>query len=51
VVEQDEPRRSLTPEQTRRRRRRSLALAMLLAFLVVLFYVMALMHGPDILHD
>lgn len=39
---------TLTPEQARRRRRRSVALACLLALLVVLFYVMAIVHGPSI---
>ena len=48
VADQNEPRRSLTPEQARRRRRRSVAIAVLLAVLVVLFYVMALMHGPSL---
>jgi len=37
-----------TPEQVGRRRRRSVALALLLAIVVVLFYVMAIMHGPGI---
>jgi len=41
----------LTPEQARRRRRRSVALALLLAFLVVLFYVLALVRGPGVLHN
>jgi hypothetical protein len=41
-------RQVLTPEQARRRRRRSVALALALAALVVLFYVMAVMHGPAI---
>ena len=40
---------TLTPEQARRRRRRSIALAVLLAGLVVLFYVMALVHGPGVI--
>lgn len=40
----------LTPEQARRRRRRSVALACVLALLVVLFYVMAILHGPSIMN-
>jgi predicted nucleic acid-binding Zn ribbon protein len=51
VADADEPRLVLTPEQARRRRRRSVAMALLLALLVVLFYVMAIMHGPGILHE
>jgi ferric-dicitrate binding protein FerR (iron transport regulator) len=43
-----EARQVLSPEQARRRRRRSVALAVGLAALVVLFYVMAVMHGPSI---
>ena len=50
VPDQHEPPRSLTPEQARRRRRRSVALAVLLAVLVVLFYVIALLRGPGVLH-
>jgi ferric-dicitrate binding protein FerR (iron transport regulator) len=46
----NEPPRQLTAEQARRRRRRSVALALVLAVLVVLFYVMALMHGPSIMN-
>jgi ferric-dicitrate binding protein FerR (iron transport regulator) len=49
VAEGHEPRRPLTPEQVRRRRRRSVALALLLALLAVLFYVMALVQGPAII--
>ena len=41
--------RTLSLEQARRRRRRSVALALILASLVVLFYVMALVHGPAVL--
>ncbi len=41
-------RQGLTPEQARRRRRRSVALGLALAGLAVLFYVMAVMHGPAI---
>jgi len=39
---------TLTPEQARRRRRRSVAIAFILAGLVVLFYIIAIMHGPAI---
>lgn len=42
--------RNITPEQARRQRRRSVALALALAALAVLFYVMAVAHGPDILN-
>jgi hypothetical protein len=51
VADQNEPRRILSPEQARRRRRRSVALALILGFVVVLFYVMALMRGPGVLHN
>jgi hypothetical protein len=40
----------LNAEQARRRRRRSVALALALAGLVLLFYVMAIVHGPGILN-
>jgi hypothetical protein len=40
---------TLTPDQARRRRRRSVAIALVLAALVVLFYAMAIAHGPAIL--
>jgi ABC-type transporter Mla subunit MlaD len=50
VGEADE-RRTLTPEQTRRRRRRSVALAIVLGLLAVLFYVLALVNGPGVLHE
>ena len=40
----------LTPEQKRRRRRRSVALAIVLVALVVLFYALALVHGPTIMN-
>jgi hypothetical protein len=49
VVDGDGAPRLPTPEQLRRRRRRSIALALLLAALAVLFYVMAIMHGPGIM--
>jgi len=51
VPDQHEPPRSLTPEQATRRRRRSVALAVLLAVLVMLFYVIALLRGPGVLHE
>jgi len=50
-VSDPDARRVLTPEQASRRRRRSVALALLLGFLVVLFYVLALVRGPGILHN
>jgi hypothetical protein len=37
-------------ERAKRQRRRSIALALLLAALAVLFYIMAIMHGPTILN-
>ena len=40
---------ALSPEQARRRRRRSVAIALLLGALVVLFYVMAVLQGPGVL--
>ena len=42
--------RMLTPEQVRRRRRRSVALGLVLAALAILFYIMAVAHGPAILN-
>lgn len=40
----------LTPEQQRRRRARSVALALVLGFLVVLFYVVTIVKlGPNVL--
>jgi hypothetical protein len=50
VAEGDEARRFPGSDQARRRRRRSIAIAVLLAVLVVLFYVMAIMHGPSIIN-
>ena len=41
---------TLTAEQARRRRRRSVALACVLALLVLIFYAMAILHGPSIAH-
>ncbi|HWV52623.1 CoxF protein [Pseudorhodoplanes sp.] len=40
----------LTPEQKRARRQRSVALAILLGVLVVLFYVVTLVKGPGVLN-
>ncbi len=40
----------LTPEQKRARRQRSIALAVLLGALVVLFYLVTLVKGPGILN-
>lgn len=42
--------RMLTPEQVRRRRRRSVALGLVLAALAILFYIMAVAHGPAIMN-
>jgi len=40
----------LTPEQKRARRQRSIALAILLAVLAILFYVVTLVKGPGVLN-
>lgn len=40
----------LTEEQKRRRRARSIAIAIVLGALVVLFYVVTLVKGPGILN-
>jgi hypothetical protein len=40
----------LTEEQKRRRRTRSIALALILGALVVLFYVVTLVKGPGVLN-
>jgi len=40
----------LSEEQKRRRRARSIAIALSLAALVVLFYVVTLVKGPGVLH-
>lgn len=40
----------LTPEQQKARRQRSIALAILLGLLVVLFYVVTLVKGPGVLN-
>ena len=46
----DEPERvQLTEEQKRSRRSRSIALALVLGALVVLFYVVTLVKGPAVL--
>jgi hypothetical protein len=51
VTDQNEPDGIvLTPEQKRARRQRSVALAILLGVLVVLFYVVTLTKGPGILN-
>jgi ferric-dicitrate binding protein FerR (iron transport regulator) len=50
-VAEPDARRVLTPEQARRRRRRSVALAVVLALLVVLFYALAIVRGPGVLHN
>jgi hypothetical protein len=49
LIAMAEARTALSREQARRRRRRSVALALLLAALAVLFYVMAMVHGPGVL--
>jgi hypothetical protein len=47
----DEPERvELTEEQKRSRRARSIALALILAALVVLFYIVTLVKGPAVLN-
>jgi hypothetical protein len=40
----------LTPEQKRARRQRSIAIAVLLGILAVLFYVVTLVKGPGVLN-
>jgi hypothetical protein len=40
----------LTPEQKRARRQRSIAIAVLLGVLAVLFYVVTLVKGPGVLN-
>ena len=40
----------LTEEQKRRRRARSIALALVLGALVILFYVVTLIKGPGVLN-
>jgi hypothetical protein len=47
----DKPERiELTEEQKRSRRSRSIALALILAALVILFYVVTLVKGPAVLN-
>ena len=47
----DEPDRiELTEEQKRSRRARSIALALILGVLVILFYVVTLVKGPAVLN-
>ena len=47
----DEPERiELTEEQKRSRRARSIALALILGALVILFYVVTLVKGPAVLN-
>jgi hypothetical protein len=51
VTDQNEPDGIvLTPEQKRARRQRSVALAILLGILVVLFYLVTLTKGPGVLN-
>jgi hypothetical protein len=40
----------LTPEQKRAQRQRSIAIAVLLGILVILFYVVTLVKGPGVLN-
>lgn len=40
----------LTPEEEKRRRRRSIALALVLVGLVVLFYLITMAKGPSVLN-
>jgi hypothetical protein len=40
----------LTPEQKRAQRQRSIAIAVLLGILVVLFYLVTLVKGPGVLN-
>ena len=40
----------LTPEQKRARRQRSIAIAVLLGVLAVLFYMVTLVKGPGVLN-
>lgn len=41
----------LTPEQIRVRRQRSIAMALVLAALVVLFYIVSFVKGPGIMNQ
>jgi hypothetical protein len=47
--QQDDDRVVLTEAQKRARRSRSIAIALVLAALVILFYVMTLVKGPGVL--
>ena len=40
----------LTPEQERKRRARSIAIAVVLGALVILFYIVTLVQGPGVLN-
>jgi hypothetical protein len=51
VADKNGARRLLTPEQARRQRRRSVAIAVLLAALVALFYAIAVLRGPGVVHN
>jgi hypothetical protein len=51
VTDQNEPDGIvLTPEQKRARRQRSIAIAVLLGVLAVLFYMVTLVKGPGVLN-
>jgi hypothetical protein len=45
----EENRITLSAEQARRRRRRSIAIALVLAGLAILFYALAVLRGPGVL--
>ncbi len=47
--QEPEPGIRLTPEQQRARRARSIAIAVSLAVLVILFYIVTLVKGPGVL--
>jgi hypothetical protein len=48
----DKPKRIvLTPEQERKRRARSIAIAVVLGALVILFYIVTLVQGPGVLNQ
>jgi hypothetical protein len=48
----DKPERiALTPEQQRKRRARSIAIALVLGALVILFYIVTLVQGPGVLNQ
>jgi hypothetical protein len=48
--ETPEPRTRLTERQLRARRARSIAIAVSLGVLVILFYIVTLVKGPGVLH-